>query len=139
MNRKSYNEGLCSVSQCGRKSVCSSFCDKHYRRWLKHENPNTKLRADKGNGCLDTSGYIRVPNPFVVGQTFQHRIIVAKSLGRPLMSHEIVHHKNGVRSDNRIENLELWSKSHPVGQRVEDKITWAIDFLSQYGWHISKL
>lgn len=41
-----------------------------------------------------------------------------------------------VRDDNRIENLELWSTSHPAGQRVSDKIEWCIEFLTDYGYNI---
>jgi hypothetical protein len=54
-------------------------------------------------------------------------------IGRPLFTHENVHHRNGNRSDNRLENLELWSSSQPPGQRVEDKVTWAREIIELYG------
>lgn len=53
-------------------------------------------------------------------QVKQHRLVMEEQLARPLERHERVHHRNGVRHDNRPENLELWIKGHPAGQRVED-------------------
>ena len=55
-----------------------------------------------------------------------------KILGRRLLPEETVHHKNGQRADNWPDNLELWTTSHPSGQRVADKIAWAKDLLSLY-------
>ena len=68
-----------------------------------------------------------------------HSHVMEKAIGRKLLPGEEVHHMNGVRSDNRIENLELWSKSQPPGQRVADKVTWAREILSTYGDMFDKL
>jgi len=66
------------------------------------------------------------------GQILEHRKVMQDSLGRAMLPDENVHHVNGDRTDNRIENLELWSTSQPSGQRVTDKLAWARAFVARY-------
>lgn len=93
-----------------------------------------------GGRLVDKDGYVRVffpshPN-YKVRHIMEHRLVMEKHLGRYLAKNESVHHVNGVRTDNRIDNLELWTTSHPYGQRVEDKVKWAKEFLNHHGYNI---
>lgn len=123
---------------------CSRLCKKlASSRALKGLPINGPRKHIKGSGYTTAQGYKilskKHPNSSKRGQILEHKLVMSEYLGRPLLKHETVHHKNGIRNDNRIENLELWSKSHPFGQRVEDKIKWCKEFLKEYGYEIIKI
>lgn len=67
---------------------------------------------------VDKSGYAWIKNNGEM--VSHHRLIMERMLGRPLIKGESVHHKNGIRDDNRPENLELWVGAIRHGQRASD-------------------
>ena len=130
-NSRHYSE-TCSrkcagiLHRAGKEAYCER-CGKpvpYGYRFCSKECRKTPL----GTRTTSSSGYILVkvpsdyPNTPRPGWTFEHRYIMEQGLGRPLEAYERVHHKNGNRSDNRPENLELWilKGKDPAGQRLSD-------------------
>lgn len=120
---------------CGRNLASNSrrktlVCRKCYRGKNHVEWRGGKIGAG--------DGYIKIykpDHPFVVNKKYvlEHRLVIEKKIGRYLTANETVHHKNGVRSDNRLENLELRINSHPYGITIPDAIKWAKEILRIYG------
>lgn len=79
----------------------------------------------KGGRHRHKDGYVW----FAPAGMMEHRHVMQEHLGRPLRNSETIHHKNGVRDDNRLENLELKDSHHGEGQNISDLVAWAVQFL----------
>lgn len=124
------------------KSIVCQNCNKEFQRpaWSKNLFCGVKCSASAQwlkNGTrerfIDDHGYVRVrarehPKASKYGRHVrEHVLVMEKMLGRYLKPGENVHHKNGIRDDNRTENLELWGSSQPSGQRVDDLVQFVVD------------
>jgi hypothetical protein len=129
----------CQVIECKLRASHFKFCAKHYSYLQRTGDPSIKpevirpLRnAPKNRRATYTLRYLKNHSLLGTGRFLEHRIVMAEYLGRKLLTHENIHHGNGNRKDNRIENLELWTVLQPPGQRVIDKINYAKEILATY-------
>ena len=93
------------VLYCSRKCLFAANSGKNHSRY-------------KGGKITDANGYVKVR----CGRKYiqEHRVVMEASIGRKLQKWETVHHKDGDRLNNRIENLELMGTRHPRGQFFDD-------------------
>lgn len=128
-------DGPCLFEGCDKSRSARGYCAGHYRQFMDGRTLAPLQKQVRGGGWVrNTQGYVTkaVHENGCQRRLFQHRVVMEEVLGRPLLPTETVHHKNGIRDDNRPENLELWTKAQPAGQRVEDKINWAVEFIELY-------
>lgn len=125
-----------------RKDSCPD-CGKD--KWKKSARCNSCNRALTGpasskwkGGRVESNGYVRVykpdhPRAHSGRYIGEHTLVMEAHIGRYLIEGETTHHKNGVRSDNRLENLELWVSKQPTGQRPLDLLAYADEIYQLYG------
>jgi len=112
---------LCSVDGCSRKYFARGLCNMHYQRLLSTGEVGPPGLLRKPGIVKSKAGYLYDRGEAV------HRIVMEQMLGRPLLPGETPHHKNGIRDDNRPENLELWVKPQLPGQRVVDLVAFVVE------------
>lgn len=129
-----YVRGDGQIKYYSRQKLCSVICKD---AWIKAEAGHRFLAGEIGRH-VKRGGYVWLSIPAAVSRTgkkmemLEHRHVMEQHVGRPLTKDETVHHINGVRDQNGIENLELFSSRHGPGQRVTDKVSFAIDMLLTY-------
>lgn len=117
-----------SCERCGqeveRRRVIRRGSSRGFERAVRFCSTACANRAREKKTKIDRHGYVY---HYLDGSTkanqkqiYEHRQVMQRMIGRPLTVHETVHHKNGIRSDNRPENLELWTGRHGRGQRASD-------------------
>lgn len=129
LTRRVIEERPCET--CGKlfrprqKSGAGRFCSRecHYVGQRGEKSPKWK-----GGRHINDGGYVKIHKPnhprSDKGYILEHRYVMEQKLGRYLEPHESVHHINGIKDDNRIENLELWEGvgRQPKGIRSRDAL-----------------
>jgi hypothetical protein len=124
--------GACGAKVYKQKSTKARkhYCNSCYKSGVSRANW-------KGGEYTKKDGYVMKlcpshPRATHDGYVRKHILVMEESLKRPLYPKETVHHKNGMRGDNDINNLQLRNGFHPQGTEIEHIVPWAKEILRRY-------
>lgn len=135
-----FGGSTCAAPDCTRIAIAKGLCEKHRNRQMRvgstdlDNAPKVGDRASswRGGRSITPAGYVAVTLPpdhpqHLWGRKpsatsgshsrriLEHRLVMGLALGRRIRSDETVHHINGDRTDNRLENLQLRQGAHGPG------------------------
>ena len=116
------------LCECGNMTITDSSA-------LKSGGSKSCGCSRNKGGKINKNGYKVVYSREIRKYVLEHRQVYEQHYGITLTPNQNIHHINGNRLDNRIENLELWDTSQPKGQRVEDKLDFYFTLVEQYKEH----
>lgn len=129
MTKEQYAEigAKISASLKGRyKGISLNTGRTHFKKGVPN-NVGSSNPMWRGGRWQNKEGYVLVKlpdNPMAnsAGYVHEHRLVMSLHIGRILTANEIVHHKNGIKNDNRIENLELTTQSIHTKMHCDKKV-----------------
>lgn len=131
------------VCSCGKKKARKSELCFSCRKAIRGSaHPNFR-----GGRNINGNGYVQIlnhdhPRADGKGYVLEHIVIMEAALNRSLVPGETVHHKNTVRHDNELSNLELWFKPQPGGARASDLVAYVLQnhmHQTEDGWQLRRV